>query len=377
MRQASGTSMNPAAEPMHMLMTQQSDWMLMFHGAAFVDQVVQSGPRGGDALFSTNWVMGSAQRRAGPGQLMLRTMLSLEPATIGNGRYPELFQTGETVHGRPIVDGQHPHDFFMELAAEYAMTIAPKTIGFVYAAPVGDPSLGPVAYPHRNSASELPQATLSHHVEDSTHIAASVVTIGAQRDAIGLAVSGFQGAEPDEHRWNIDTGAIDSWAARLTFDPDPHWTAQISTGHLKKPEALEPGNVQRTTASVSYSDDRLSTSLIYGHNDKSERSTNAWTAEGVLRLFERHYLTARAEVVDKDELFPGEGEVFSIKALTVGYTRDLLTVRSILAGAGVNLTAYAIPAALKASYGNRPVAIHFFIRLRTAAMSHSMGGMKM
>src|SRR6185503_10241882 len=224
MRQASGTSMNPAAAPMHMSMWQRGGWMLMLHGLAFVDQVVQSGPRGGDKFFSTNWIMGMADRPVGGGHLMLRSMLSLEPATAGD-RYPELFQTGETLHGRPIVDAQHPHDFFMELAAEYAHPLPDGTIAYVYAAPMGDPSLGPVAYPHRASASEIPQAALSHHVQDSTHIAASVLTIGAQRGPVGFALSAFRGAEPDEKRWNIEHGKIDSWAARLTFDPSPHWTA--------------------------------------------------------------------------------------------------------------------------------------------------------
>src|SRR4051794_12126788 len=152
MRQASGTSMNAAAAPMHMMMSQHGDWMLMLHGLAFVNQVVQSGPRGDDKFFSTNWIMGMADQPLGGGHLMLRTMLSLEPLTVGK-KYPELFQTGETIGGRAIVDAQHPHDFFMEVAAEYAHPIGADMIGYIYAAPFGDPSLGPVAYPHRASAS--------------------------------------------------------------------------------------------------------------------------------------------------------------------------------------------------------------------------------
>src|SRR5258706_10938074 len=139
--------------------------------------------------------------------------------------------------GSPTVDAQHPDDFFMELAAEYAHPLPGGAIGYLYAAPFGDPSLGPVAYPHRASAAEIPQAALSHHLQDSTHIAGSVLTIGAQRGMLGTSVSGFHGREPDENRWNIDTGKIDSWAARVTFDPTPNWTAQISTGHLVRPEA--------------------------------------------------------------------------------------------------------------------------------------------
>ncbi len=158
MRQSSGTSMSPAAAPMHMTMTEHGHWTLMLHGLAFVSQVVQSGPRGGDKLFSTNWIMGMAARPLGGGQLMLRSMVSLEPLTIGR-KYPELFQTGETIGGRPIIDAQHPHDFFMEIAAEYAHPFTSNTIGYIYAAPFGDPALGPVAYPHRGSV--MPSAAFT------------------------------------------------------------------------------------------------------------------------------------------------------------------------------------------------------------------------
>jgi hypothetical protein len=360
MRQASGTSMNPAAAPMHMTMTQSGDWMLMLHGQAFVSQVAQSGPRGEDKFFSTNWIMGMAERPLAGGHLMLRSMLSLEPLTVGK-KYPELFQTGETIDRRPIVDAQHPHDFFMELAAEYAHPLPGDAIGYVYAAPFGDPALGPVAYPHRVSASEIPQATLSHHVQDSTHIAGSVLTIGAQSGMFGAAVSGFHGREPDENRWNIDTGKLDSWAARVTFDPTPNLSAQISTGHLVRPEAAEPGNIRRTTASVSYSTPAWHSSLIFGRNDKTEGSaSSAWVAESVLQFGRRNYLTGRGEIVDKDEIeIPAR-----IKALTLGYSRDVLTSHSLAGAAGGNVTVYAFPRRLEPLYGNSPHSLYVFLRVR-------------
>ncbi|HKR64918.1 MAG TPA: hypothetical protein VJZ00_14385 [Thermoanaerobaculia bacterium] len=365
MRQSSGTAMNPAAAPSHMLMTQRGDWMLMLHGLAFVTQVEQSGPRGADKLFSTNWLMGMASRPAAGGQLMFRGMLSLEPVTVGD-KYPELFQTGETIDGHPIVDAQHPHDFFMELAVEYARPLTATTIGYVYAAPFGDPALGPVAYPHRASASELPQATLGHHLQDSTHIAGSVLTLGAQSGRFGYAVSGFHGQEPDENRWDIDTGAIDSWSARVTFDPTPNWSAQISTGHLTNPEPHEAGDVQRTTASVSYSSGRWNTSVIFGRSRVS-----SLLAESVMQFGNGNYVTGRAEIVDKDELFEHAHESHRIRALTLGYTRDVLQTRMLTAGVGANATVYAIPSELRDEYG-KPHAFSFFVRLRGGeARAHS------
>lgn len=363
-RQGSGTATNPAASPMAMgLMTEAHGWMLMAHGNAFVAQVVQRGPRGDDALFSANWAMGMAMRKAGRGQLLLRSMLSLEPATVRNGGYPELFQTGETYHGLPLVDRQHPHNFFMELAAEYALALDRETVAYVYAAPVGDPALGPVAYPHRISALELPQATLAHHLEDSTHIANSVITLGATRGPFGVGISGFHGGEPGENRWKLGSGSIDSWSIRATWEPAPNWSAQLSTGHLQHPEALESTNVQRTTASVTYARDALAASLIWGHNHKHDGDTDGVTAETSWHLDKDNIVTGRFESVEKDELQVGSA-TYTVRALTGGYTRDVLHLPHLLAGVGGNATLYGIPAALKAAYGNRPWGFYAFVRLR-------------
>src|ERR1051326_6231868 len=80
--------------------------------------------------------MATAERPLGGGTLLFRGMVSLEPATISGRSYPELFQTGETAFGRPLVDAQHPHDFIIEAAAEYARDLGRETL-YVYAAPVG------------------------------------------------------------------------------------------------------------------------------------------------------------------------------------------------------------------------------------------------
>ena len=174
---------------------------------AYVADIQQSGPRGGDKLYAPDWLMASAQRRAGMnGTFEAVLMLSLDPATITDRRYPLLFQTGETAYGLPIVDGQHPHNFVMEIGAHYTYQFSGDTFLDFYAAPVGDPALGPEAYPHRASAMELPQAALSHHLQDSTHIADDVVTHGlaspaGKAQALKPAVSMVR--EPGENRWII------------------------------------------------------------------------------------------------------------------------------------------------------------------------------
>ena len=372
--EASGTSFNPASSPMTMAHFAAGGWNFAAHGVAFLVDTQQSGPRGGDKLFSANWFMGEASHAAGGGTFRVRSMLSLDPATITSGRYPELFQTGETWRGVPIVDGQHPHDFFMELALEYTHPLGPKSKLTLYAAPVGDPALGPVAFPHRVSAAELPQATLAHHLEDSTHISYDVVTAGIACGIFGLEASGFHGAEPGENRWTITQGAIDSWSARFTLTPNANWTGQFSAGRLTHPEALEPGDQVRTTASVTYNrpyaHGNWASSLIWGrvHKTDGHANLNGYGLESVARFLGGNYVTGRIELVDKDELFlPGSAlysESFRVGAYTAGYTRDLRLIPRIATGLGANLTSYSMPGELHSYYGRRPTGVLVFLRLR-------------
>lgn len=256
---ASGTGIEPASIPVPMMMTMHGQWQLMLHANAFVADTQQqaNSQRGRDAFFSTNWVMGMAQRKLGRGKFTARAMFSLEPATIGNRSYPELFQQGEAAYGNPIIDGQHPHDFFMELAVAYDLPLSHNTLLSLYAAPVGDPAIGPVAYPHRQSASEDPIAALGHHQEDSTHIAFNVVTGGLTYRWVRAELSGFHGSEPTEQRWQPEPSpnghAIDSVSTRLTISPTADWSGQYSIAHIHSPEALYPNEgQQRQTASVMF-----------------------------------------------------------------------------------------------------------------------------
>jgi hypothetical protein len=193
LRGASGKSAEPNSTPIPMVMSMKGKWMLMFHANVFVAAEQQSGARGGGKVFSTNWFMGAAQHKLGPGTLTGRLMLSLEPATISDRRYPLLFQQGETAFGKLIEDAQHPHDFIMELAALYDLKMGANNLLSLYFAPVGDPAIGPTAYAHRASASENPVSPLGHHQQDSTHIADEVVTVGLTHRILRIEASGFHG----------------------------------------------------------------------------------------------------------------------------------------------------------------------------------------
>ena len=364
-----------------MFMKQEGNWMLMFHGELFLNDIQQSGPRGGDKFFSTNWFMPMAQRKLGNGTLTLRTMLSFEPATVSNRRYPELFQEGETAYGRPIIDGQHPHDFFMELAAMYDYKLNDDTVLSFYGAPVGDPAMGPPAYPHRASAAENPLAPLGHHSQDSTHIASDVITVGVTRGKWRVEASGFHGREPDEYRWNIDSGKIDSWSTRVTVNPAQNWSFQYSIAQLHSPEALAPDeNVRRMTASLMYNrpshNGNWASMLLWGRNQSLEDGNvgNSFLLESTLRFQDRNNVWTRIENVDRTNelLFPGsplpsgftERYFTRVQAYTAGYDREFGHIPHLSTAIGGQLTWYGVPQALKADYGSHPVGALLFLRLR-------------
>jgi hypothetical protein len=373
---SSGTSLNPASWPMPMISHAAGEWNLNLMAQAFVVDTQQTGPRGADKLYSTNWMMFSAMHKAGArGAFEFDGMLSLEAATITGERYPLLFQTGETAYGKPILDGQHPHNLFMALGMTYAYKLSQRATLELAFHPVGDPTLGPVAFPHRASAAELPEAPISHHLQDSTHIADDVLTAGIAYRKLKLEASGFYGSEPGENRWIIQQGPMNSWAARLWYLPSKNWAAEFSMGRLVHPEALEAGDQVRTTASVSYSkaigDSAWSSSFIWGRNHYAATQQNAdsYLVESVLPFRKMNFLTGRIELCDKNELFPKAAPVITarIGAYTAGYTRDVKLFRNVETGFGANVTFYSLPGDIKPEYGNRPVAGNVFIRFRLRA----------
>src|SRR5215470_7866755 len=375
----SGTSAEANSISSPMLMATRGKWMLMFHGEAFLNAVQQSATRGADKFFSTNWFMPMAQRQLGPGTFTGRVMLSLDPATVTKRYYPELFQQGETAFGKPIVDGQHPHDLIMELAAMYDLKLGENALLSFYVAPVGDPAMGPPAYPHRASASEDPIAPLGHHLQDSTHIANDVITAGLTYKVARFEASGLHGREPDEYRWDIDSGKINSLSIRATVNPAQNWSAQYSFAHLTAPEALHPQeDVDRMTSSLMYN--RLfvrgnwASLLVWGRNHTSDGLVwNSYLAESTLRFCDRNYLWGRIENVDRtNELLLGgrpeppnfqESVIGRVQAYTAGYDRDIKVLPYALTALGAQFTIYTAPRPLWAEYGSHPLGAVVFLRV--------------
>jgi hypothetical protein len=383
---SSGTSAEPDSTPTPMLMARTGKWSFMFHANVFLGDLQQSGARGADRFFSTNWFMGMAQRQAGPGTFTARVMLSLEPATVPNRRYPLLFQQGETAFGFPIVDGQHPHDFLMELAVIYDVKFGTRNLLSFYFAPMGDPAMGPTAYPHRASAMENPVGTLGHHQQDSTHIADDVLTVGFTHRIVRLEASGFHGREPDEFRWDVDSGRVDSWSTRVTFQPGKNWSGQYSYARIASPEALFPAEDQeRMTASAMYnrpfSSGRLgvgnwASTALWGRTRSLQDSSvfNSYLLESTLRFFNRHHAWTRIENADRSTelifgehpLPPGFAEkpIGRVQAYTFGYSHDFDVIPHVNSALGAQFTTYSAPDLLKPLYGSHPIGGMIFLRFR-------------
>jgi len=369
-REASGTSWQPDAAVHAGIHAMKGPWMLMLHGMGDLVWDHQGGPRGDEKAFSSNMAMAMARRTLGAGTLGLRTMLSLEPATIGKEGYPLLLQSGETSNGvTPLIDRQHPHDLFMELAGSYAITRGLNS-AFVYAGLPGEPALGPSAFMHRFSGESDPVAPITHHWLDSTHITFGVLTAGTVVDRIKVEASAFRGREPDQNRWNIDAPKLDSHSFRLSANPTAHWALQASYGRLKSPEQLEPDVDQdRTTASAiydrSWSAGRWETTVGWGRTrNRPGHILDAWLAEGAIEIRDTHTFFARAEHVEKDELFvapdPRAGEGFQVGEVTAGYRRDFSRRGHLRFGAGVAGTVALVPAAIRDAYSRNPGSVLLF-----------------
>ncbi len=383
-REGSGTSWLPDASPLFANHFSAGPWDFMFHYRAFLYYDRQNGAdrarRGDDQFGSVNWAMLMAGRDMGRGRLELRGMVSAEPWTVGAGGYPLLLQSGESYHGQPLHDRQHPHDLFMELAAIYAHPLGNDLAIQAYAAPVGEPATGPVAFPHRPSASGDPFAPLGHHWQDATHISYGVITAGVFSRSWKLETSIFNGREPDQSRTNFDYKgrSLDSYSARFTANPASSLSLSASYAYLKSPEALDPSvSEQRITASALntrsiWSRGEWASAFIYGGNKDSDtgRWSNSLLAESNLSFDAWNSVFARIEYVDKTAAHldllgrPADGR-FDLGSLAIGYIREIARYPGGSLGLGGRLAVDLVPRSLAPVYGSRtPTGFAIYLRLR-------------
>ncbi|MEO8514269.1 MAG: hypothetical protein ABI543_11955 [Ignavibacteria bacterium] len=383
-RNGSGTAWLPDESPMNGYMIHSNNWMLMFHGSIFVrytsSDITKEGSRGSSRWDAPNWFMGMAQKKLGKnGLLRFGLMMSLDRFTEGGDGYPLLFQSGETWEGKPLVDRQHPHDLFAELSAAYTQRLTKDVDITGYFGYPGEPALGPVAFMHRVSSSNNPDAPLSHHWQDASHITFGVGTLGFRYKIFKLESSIFTGSEPDENRYNFDKPLFNSYSYRLSVNPTKNFALQFSQGFIKSPEALEPGvDVTRTTASVIHSHNfsytrNINTTLAWGYNDKGHGHTeHSILLESNLQM-NKFAVYTRYEFVQKDpeELalvgFDHDTK-FNINAMTIGTNYRLFQFSNTNVSLGIQGSMYFTPKELQSIYGKNPLSAQLYIKLNPADM---------
>lgn len=389
-RDGSGTSWLPDASPIYGIMLNSGKWNYMLHGNIDLRYTKQDlwdkGGRGGDKFDAPNWFMGMAQRPVGKnGLLHFSLMMSLDRLTEGGNGYPLLFQSGESWNGVPLFDRQHPHDLFSELSASYAYSFSKNTDLSVYIGYPGEPAIGPVAFMHRPSAMSNPDAPISHHWSDATHITFGVATIGFRLNQFKLEASSFTGREPNEDRYGFDKPRFDSWSARLNYNPSYNWALQVSHAFIKSPEELHPDeNIYRTTASATYSlplagERNLNATAVWGLNKTPGRAgDNSALLEGEYRI-KKLALYTRYEFVQKtteelhlDPLTYGDNFIYPVNAFTLGLNYDISKLGPLNLAAGGQLTLYGADSRLNNLYGKNPMAGEVFLRLYPRMMKMKM-----
>ena len=370
-RESSGTAWQPDTSEHMGLHVMSGDWTLMAHGLLNLAYDHQSGPRGDDKAFASGMLMGMARRPLGDGTLQFKAMLSPDPL-MGKRGYPLLLASGETANGRDrLIDRQHPHDLFMELSTSVSQNIGRKSSVFLYAGLPGEPAFGPPAFMHREAIMDSPEAPISHHGLDSTHISFGVVTAGLVFDQVKIEASRFNGREPDQHRWNIETGPLDSTAIRVSWNPTRRLSLQGSWGHFIDPEQLEPGvDQKRWSGSALYAGEiapgwKLAGTLAWGRKVVEHHKDDAYVAEASLK-HRGWTLFGRGEMTENRELtVAGHGPAYRVGKIGVGAVRDFRIADHFTIGAGGLVSLNFVPDALAPLYGgHRPAGAMGFVRLK-------------
>ncbi|MBL8545687.1 MAG: hypothetical protein JNL81_04440 [Hyphomonadaceae bacterium] len=372
-REASGTSWQPDVSRHGGAHSQRGDWMIMSHALLNGVYAWSDGPRGDEKAFISGMVMGAARRSIGEnGTLNLRAMVSPDPFMGARG-YPLLFAAGESADGvEPLVDRQHPHDLFMELSASYAHSFAYDSSVFIYGGLPGEPAFGPPAFMHRASAADTPEAPLTHHWLDSTHITFGVLTAGVTHNGWKLEASRFRGREPDEERYDIESGDLDSSALRVSWNPNPNLSLQASWADISSPEALEPDeDEERWSVSGVYTrpmgvDASYSITLAFANKERTDGvSLDAWLAEAAWRPDARWTWFARAEAIETDELGAAHhGPVENVARLSAGVIRDWRINENAVFGVGAVLQQHFASDALAPLYDGDQEGAMGFVRLK-------------
>lgn len=347
LRNVSGTASNAGPVPHHAVIFTRGAWTSFIEGAMFLTNVSQTGPATQQTdTFSTNWFGAGAQRTFGSrGLALFRVRGSLEPITIKEAGYPQLFQTGGDQ-----VDRMRAQNLLGEAAADFALRVGRASFAHIYLAPVGDPALGTVPFEQRASSEEFAEAPFAYGLQETVHEATRVVTAGFATRFASIDGSVFHAAQSTGRHSSIDDGDVDSSSVRLTISPTSNMQLQASHGKLTD------FDIPLTSISASYGTESVASSAIWTRRGRGV-SEDSFAFEITLHA-SRHNFMGRAENIS---------EAFAPKRThaTVGYLFDLIRSRSGRAGLGINIDYHSNTKNYAAQYGHKPQSIYVYLRART------------
>jgi hypothetical protein len=196
---------------------------------------------------------------------------------------------------------------------------------------------------------------------------------------VTLEASWFRGEEPDEDRIALDRPRLNSWSARAGWRRGP-WYAQFSGGRLHRPEAFEPFDITRLTASIEYNGAvggrPVAATLLWGENREVHGVLDGYLFEWDVRATAQGFIYGRAESTAKDILDLGPDtptfidvhRVSHVAALTIGYLQDVTERPWGRIGIGADAGFYHIDSTLAEFYGS-PHSFHVFVRYRPSRSS--------
>lgn len=245
---------------------------------------------------------------------------------------------------------------------------------FGYIGSSGSVALGPPdSLMRRYAGLDTPDTTLSPHWLYPENGTANVFTVGYSWRDLKFERSVFSSETPDQPA-NKNLLKLDSRSLRLSYNPSPSWTLQISRGSISGLDQMVPnGDVKRTTISATYHTDiqgsEWQTTLAWGRNARKFRETTmGYLFESTLRFSGANVFFGRLEQVGSDELMREnesvQARLFKMNKLTLGYFRNVNASARVKFDVGILANRHFIPSEMATPYGASPTGYMVFIRLK-------------
>lgn len=321
-------------------------------------------------IFSSNNFLFLIKRKTSKNRFNLRTILSLEPKSIGPCGYPLLFSKAGTADHITLLINRFPaHDFTNEISFDYSYFYDELKYSFIYLALPGTAALGPLPV-QRISSFYIPEGPITYNFLDSTHISYGVIDFGIRFDFMQLEASIFNGKLSEINHWHFKKPNLNSFSTRLSFYFNENFIAQVSYGHIKNPYEFEPDvNIDRITASISYNqnwgrNNFFQATFAWGrNNNKPGPNNDGFLAETCLNINEKHIFNTRFESIDADYL--SNQKDIRVNKLGFSYLYSFDTFFHIRSSLGASVNVGFVPDNITGHY-RHPFSYFLFAKFELA-----------